>query len=287
LETRGECIFICQTGWADCDGLAWDGGSKFGCEADVSTMATCDDSCVNCNVLSGIDRTQPHNCIPDVSGGLGQYRCQFSCITGGGANCADRDLEWQNGCERAQNGDVDAVGLFVNQGDFMDCSVMEEEAIVNPELFRHHLHIDLTVPVLTTVETLPAGSIFCNNELVAATGTNIVYGRCYFVCIPGFYNGNGLSYDGCEARHPIVTQPYRFVFPSVASTIPLRYGGYMIGDYEVEYYMAWLTHIAPALPLTLPYNTGGFNYQLSLLYVDYRDWSTVDWTTQRDQVLWY
>jgi hypothetical protein len=86
LETRGECIFICQTGWADCDGLAWDGGSKFGCEADVSTMATCDDSCVNCNVLSGIDRTQPHNCIPDVSGGLGQYRCQFSCITGGGAN---------------------------------------------------------------------------------------------------------------------------------------------------------------------------------------------------------
>jgi hypothetical protein len=270
------------TGWADCDGL-----SNNGCEANISLPKTCDYDCVNCDALPGIDRTFPHACVADAAAGAGQFRCQYTCPGAGQSNCADRDQEWQNGCERAQNGDVDRSGLFVNQGDYMDCSVMEEEAIVNPELFRHHLHIDLTAPVPTSVDTLPPGSIFCNNDLVPSAPL----GKCHFICIPGFINDNGFSYDGCETLDPSPTRPYRFIFPGLPADIPLQYGGRMIGDYEVEYYMAWLNYVAPTLPLTLPYNYGGFNFQLSAFLIDYTAWN-VDFTDTTlgpaiQPILWY
>jgi hypothetical protein len=150
----------------------------------------------------------------------------------------------------------------------MDCSVMHAESLVNPELFRHHLHIDLSVPVPTSVELLPAGSIFCNNDIVPGAP----FGKCHFICIPGFENFDRNSYNGCESRNTTsaaATAQYRFDFATPVGTvsIPGLYGGYMIGDYEVEYYMAWLANIVPALslPIKLPQNIALMNYQLSAL----------------------
>jgi len=164
----------------------------------------------------------------------------------------------------------------------MDCSVMQAEAILNPDLFLHHLHIDLTKPVPTSVDTMAPGSIFCNNDIVP-TATS---GACYFMCIDGFSNDNSLSYDGCEIEKAPPNE-YRFIIPGVPD-IPAVYGGYMMGDYHVEYYMAWLNTIGRSLPITLPTNLQLFNYQLSALYLPPVAWPTLAPTDAGVQpILWY
>jgi len=150
---------------------------------------------------------------------------------------------------------------------------MNEEAKVNPELFRHHLHIDLSVPVATSIDPLPAGSIFCNNALV--TGAN--NGFCYFICLPGFVNTDLFSYNGCESATspalipyvPLASQPtpgataYRFPIVGYPGTFFGTFGGYLIGDYEVEYYIAWLNTIGSTLPIALPTGLANMNFQVS------------------------
>jgi len=64
LDTPGDCVFVCKTGWADCDGDA-----RTGCEANVSLVKHCGYDCVNCDVLPGVDRLQPHGCIADATAG--------------------------------------------------------------------------------------------------------------------------------------------------------------------------------------------------------------------------
>jgi len=259
LATRGDCVFVCEAGYADCNG-----DSRDGCEASISFLTTCDEECVDCEMLPGINRGA--TCIADVATGPGQYRCQFTCPGGSGtSNCADIDGKWQNGCERALNGDFDRAGLFVNLGAYMDCSVMNSEAKVNPELFRHHLHIDLTVPVPTSIRTLPAGTIFCNHDLVPAAP----FGYCHFICIPGFVNTDRFSYNGCEAAipgGPALGYNATIIASPAPVVVPLTFGGYWMGDYEVEFYMAFLRVRGPGLPLTLPINYQYFGTQSSLLY---------------------
>jgi len=220
LKTRGDCVFVCNTGFANCDGLATNG-----CEADVTTNRTCDYDCVNCNILPGIDRTAAFGCVADPDF-AGRFKCQYSCVGGNSAtSCADRDGDWRNGCETALNGDDDEESIFVNENLPMDCSVMQAEAKKNPELFRHHLHIDLTVPIPTSVDTYPAGSIFCNGLI---TADDTAFGKCYFACIPGFYNQDRKSFNGCEAAY------------TDGRAYPFLYGGYQIGDYHAEAYIAFL-----------------------------------------------
>jgi len=263
LDTRGDCVFVCNAGYADCNGRAIDG-----CEAPINATKTCSTHCVNCDTLPGINIQAFKGCVDDPDF-PGDFKCQFTCA---GTNCIDADRKWQNGCERTAS-DYDEDGLFVNQGEEMDCSVMNEEAKVNPELFRHHLHIDLSVPVATSIDPLPAGTIFCNNELV--TGAN--NGFCYFVCLPGFANVDTFSYNGCESStgatlipyiSPLLQNPsatgYRFPIAGLPIVYNGTFGGYLIGDYEVEYYLAWLNTIGKTLPITLPVGIDVMNSQLSV-----------------------
>jgi hypothetical protein len=217
IKTRGDCVFKCLVGYADCDRIA-----STGCEAPISALRTCDYDCINCRTLSGRDLSgdQPQ-CIDDPLN-AGRKICDFNCTVG---SCEDSDGNWRNGCEVAKNKDRDNLGIFMNVGDDMDCSVMQEEVFRNPEFFVHHLHIDLTKKVVTTIETLPGGSIFCNNGLILNSVTE--FGHCHFECVPGFHNFNGLSQDGCELPHPTIEYPY-------------TYGGYLIGNYQDEKYLEFL-----------------------------------------------
>jgi hypothetical protein len=232
LETRGDCVFVCNTNFADCDNSAVNG-----CEADIRVATTCDEACVNCELLSGAERSPFPNCIADASKpGQNRYKCNFTCSVAGTSvtlGCNDTDGKWENGCEVATNGDSDKAGIFMNNGgrqedSYMDCSIMEAEAVKNPELFRHHLHIDLTkqVPTRFPGRFLPPGSIVCNNNLVDNSVLNNVNGKCGFMCIDGFANSDRESYNGCEA----VTTP----------AYPYIYGGYLIGDPLVERYIDFL-----------------------------------------------
>jgi hypothetical protein len=167
---------------------------------------------------------------------------------------------------------------------------MQEEGQKNPELFRHHLHIDLSVeiPVPQGLDNMPPGSIFCNGLIPGAENP---FGKCFFMCIPGFYNGNRFSYDGCEAKYdesplgqsdigsgdPIPYTPQQLVAPiSVPAkpgqfTYPFRFGGYRIGDYEEETYLWFLTTLYGATfppisqdsPIILPINIQYMQYQVS------------------------
>jgi len=105
---------------------------------------------------------------------------------------------------------------------------MQEEVYRNPEFFVHHLHIDVTSKITTTIATLPGGTIFCNNGLVLDSVTPI--GHCHFECVFGFANENGFSYDGCEDPHP--TNVYAYT-----------YGGYWIGNFHDEEYIDFLCDI--------------------------------------------
>jgi len=281
LETRGDCVFNCATGWANCNNDARDG-----CEANVTLDKSCDYDCIDCTTLPGVDRQAPLRCIPDPLAS-GQFKCEYSCIAGAASSsCSDVDGEWQNGCEVALNADTDEDGVFVNQGEPMDCSVMQDEGKKNPELFRHHLHIDLSVPVVvpSPLDPMPAGSIFCNGLI---SSPDSPFGKCYFVCIPGFWNEDRYSYNGCEAAYPATggaSAPGPFDYTPGPATIPLSpstgatrtypyiFGGYFIGDYEDETYINFLTGLYYASlggqrsPIKLPINVNLMNYQLSLLY---------------------
>jgi len=176
---------------------------------------------------------QPPSCVADPLN-PGDSKCAFTCGSGG-TNCEDRDGLWETGCEVATNVDFDRYGLFVNQGHAMDCSVMQREAIKNPDMFRHHLHIDLTASILTTVVSgtsalyLPAGSIICNEGIISPSLYDVnadAQGHCFFMCIQGFINENGYSDDGCES-----VDTYQY---------PYYYGGYWMGDPTVEEYFSFL-----------------------------------------------
>jgi len=91
------------------------------------------------------------------------------------------------------------------------------------------------------------------------------------MCIDGFTNKDGWSYNGCE-NETLAPADYRFIIPGLPVDIPASFGGYMIGDYHVEYYMAWLNTVARTLPITLPTNVQLFNLQLSPLFVPYQLW---------------
>jgi hypothetical protein len=133
---------------------------------------------------------------------------------------------------------------------------------------------------------LPAGSIFCNNDIIPTADSGI----CHFICIPGFVNTDRFSYNGCESAR-LAPNHYRFIFPNPIGDIPAVYGGYMIGDYEVEYYMAWLNTAARALPITLPTNVQLFNYQLSAFLIPAIGWPTITLvppaTPNLMALLWY
>jgi len=162
---------------------------------------------------------------------------------------------------------------------------MQAEGKKNPELFRHHLHIDLSVPVPTPSPLLPmpAGSIFCNGLI---SGTGIDFGKCYFMCIPGFYNSDRSSYNGCEAAYPTtqarnpLSNPFAITIPRPGGSpapYPYVHGGYLIGDYEVEQYLFFLNviyaqSIAPTpvrSPIKLPRNVFLMQHQWSLLEVQF------------------
>jgi len=86
------------------------------------------------------------------------------------------------------------------------------------------------------------------------------------MCIPGFENTDRNSYNGCEGVNSTAgAAGYRFQIAGVGD-IPGTYGGYRIGDYEVEYYMAWLYTAGSALPIQMPMNNVIFNTQWSALY---------------------
>jgi hypothetical protein len=258
IDTRGDCVFVCDKNYADCDNSAANG-----CEADIRTDTTCDEECVDCTLLSGAERIVVPNCIVDTSKvGQNRYRCNYTCAAGSSGltiGCNDTDGRWENGCEVATNGDVDKAGIFMNavgsvDNTAMDCSIMELEAIKNPELFRHHLHIDLTkrVPTLFPGRFLPPGSIVCNNAIVDGTvlaGTAAqVNGKCAFMCIDGFANSDRESWNGCEG---VAATAYKYT-----------YGGYWIGDPLVERYLEFLClkSVDPAykVEITFPYNPCDF-----------------------------
>jgi hypothetical protein len=223
LDTRGDCVFECKTLWQDCNNLAADG-----CEANITELLTCDYECIDCEALSGIERTEPPpTCVTD-SARPGRYRCNFTCpgTVDEPTICVDRDGKWENGCEVA-NLDFDDAGVFMNEFELMDCSIMQAEARKNPWLFRHHLHIDLTKKVPTKIgRDLPAGSIFCDNNLAATSVSGDTPGKCVFTCIDGFINADRDSWNGCEG----ITSPF----------YPHTYGGYWIGDPHVEDYLDFL-----------------------------------------------
>jgi hypothetical protein len=236
LDTRGDCVFICQTNYEDCDGLATNG-----CEKDIRLDGSCDNLCIDCLRLSGIDRSTNPKCIVDPLR-EGHYKCNFTCSPGI-LDCKDADLRWENGCELTANSDTDETGVFVNEGEPQDCSVMQIEARKNPELFRHHLHIDLTKPVKTIVPgaDLPAGTIFCNNGFADVALSGAYNGNCFFMCIDGFTNTNHKGYDGCEGKSGSFNTQYVTLDPT--SPLPYVFGGYLIGDPHVEEYLNFLESV--------------------------------------------
>jgi hypothetical protein len=226
LETRGDCIYQCKAGWQECDGDPLNG-----CESDISEDATCSTQCLECLTLSGIDRTVLPNCIADAAN-PGDYKCNFTCpgTVDTTVNCADGDGRWETGCEVATNQDRDVEGLFMNEGVAMDCAIMEAEAVKNPELFRHHLHIDLTKEVPTSISPLKflaPGSIFCDNNMASTALSGGLFGKCFFMCIDGFANTDRDSYNGCEDIDTLLTYPFDF-------------GGYWIGDPHIEEYLDFI-----------------------------------------------
>jgi len=257
IDTRGECIFNCNAGYADCDG-----NPSNGCEQAINQTQYCSTDCVNCMLLSGIDRTTtPPTCIPDPLN-AGDFRCNFSCPGGSITSCADVDGDWETGCEVARNGDFDKENVFMNQGAAMDCAIMEAEAVKNPDMFRHHLHIDLTVEIPTTLTSagnqfLPPGSIVCQNQLVAHS-FNIPDGRCAFMCITGFANGDPLSYNGCESA-------------SLSTSYPYIYGGFWMGDPIIESFFSFLctAYTDSTISIQFPINVCDFNTRYS------EEWSTI------------
>jgi hypothetical protein len=176
-------------------------------------------------------------------------------------NCADRDGLWENGCELATNKDYDYDGVFMNEGDVMDCSVMEAEAVKNPELFRHHLHIDLTKAVPTVLSrNLPAGSIFCDNSLADPT----LVGKCFFMCIDGFANVDRTAFNGCEGRSSTYATYWDDQVADGEDTYngAYHFGGYLIGDPHVEEYFYFLEGIYTDTDytdfLTFTWNVDGY-----------------------------
>jgi len=272
LVNRGDCVFECVTNYADCNQDPLDG-----CEALISGDSTCSSHCIECLTLSGIDRTITPTCIVDPAT-PGDYKCNFTCpgtITTQ-VNCADADGKWETGCEVATNQDRDDEGVFMNEGVFMDCSIMEAEAVKNPWMFRHHLHIDLTKPVPTNLgatKNLPAGSIFCNNNMADPTLTGGLNGKCFFMCIDGFENVDRNAYNGCEDVNQ--TGGIYGYYTNVAQQL-IIYGGYWIGDPHVEKYLKFLTDasVDPAFNLfiTFPYNVDQFNYRNSQYWNDVPLW---------------
>jgi hypothetical protein len=162
------------------------------------------------------------------------------------------------------------------------------------------LHIDLSVevPVPQGLDNMPPGSIFCNGLIPGAENP---FGKCFFMCIPGFYNGNRFSYDGCEAKYDetqllgadqsafqnlgvagaeIPYNPQQLIPPADTPakpgqfTYPFRFGGYRIGDYEEETYLWFLTTIYGAIPfqpspIVLPINLQFMQYQVSNLFTQF------------------
>jgi hypothetical protein len=129
---------------------------------------------------------------------------------------------------------------------------MQEEGKKNPELFFHHLHIDLDAPIVTDAGTYPPGSIFCNS--ISASS---FFGKCLFACVPGFINTDRSSFNGCEAANTTIGGGY-----------PFTYGGYLIGDYQVEKYLAFLQGLQAAnnVPITFPKGLDYMPLKISLLY---------------------
>jgi hypothetical protein len=158
----------------------------------------------------------------------------FNCTIG---ICEDVDGDWRNGCEVARNNDRDSIGVFMNINQDMDCSVLSEEAERNPELFRHHLHIDLSKSIQVTTDATPLlpGSIFCNNGAITTPNSN---GKCYFACVTGYRNSDGRSYNGCEDVDSVTPASYPHV-----GTLGEPFGGYWIGDPEAEAYIDFLCDI--------------------------------------------
>jgi len=121
--------------------------------------------------------------------------------------------------------------------------------VKNPDLFRHHLHIDLEVEIPTLASNddgqinLAPGSIFCNEGLISGWEG----GKCYFACIEGFTNRNRKSFDGCELAVGLDS------LTSSLPDYPYTYGGYMIGDYDVEDFLEFLIDFT-GTGLTLPRN---------------------------------
>jgi len=263
LDTRGDCVFECDVGFENCNRDPNDG-----CEAHISDDGTCSHLCIECLVLSGIDRTVAPNCIADAAN-PGEYKCNFTCpgTIDTTVNCADADGKWETGCEVATNQDTDTDGVFMNEGVAMDCSIMEAEAAKNPDLFRHHLHIDLTKPVPTSIppKTLPAGSIFCNNNLADNTLSKGLNGKCFFMCIDGFDNTDRFAYNGCEDINATVGAAY-----------PYTFGGYWIGDPLVEDYLEFLCTTSSNtifnVHITYPYNVCNFHDRVSEFWLDTPFW---------------
>jgi hypothetical protein len=193
----------------------------------------------------------------------------------GNGNCQDKDLEWENGCELTQQNDLDFIGLFMNEAAAMDCSVMQDEARKNPQMFYHHLHIDLsmeyeTVPT-ASVTSLPPGTIFCN----AGLGPSATLGRCEFRCVPGFKNEDFRSFNGCEAEDSVI--PYPFIGDDI-----LGYGGFAIGDYQTMMFIDFMCKIADGtydgVFITPPRNICASQY----FYGNYSDYQENDYP-----VYWY
>jgi hypothetical protein len=279
INTRGDCVFQCKAKFENCNGRAEDG-----CEANITQDQNCDNACVDCVALSGVERTIPPKCIVDASR-PGHYKCNYTCpgTAQNPVNCVDQDGKWENGCEVATNGDIDYAGVFMNENDNMDCSIMQAEARKNPWLFRHHLHIDLTKPVPTTIgRNLPAGSIFCDNNLAATSVSGGVNGKCIFMCIDGFINANRRSWDGCEGiANPHWAYPVNSGYDGTAvptsndeksrclvnpASPPYHcylYGGFWIGDPHVEQYMFFLggasTDVQYTRYITFPTGVLAFN----------------------------
>jgi hypothetical protein len=198
-EEAGFCHFDCNDGYANCDGIA-----ENGCESLITGDRSCTELCVDCIYASGLDYNggapSAIGCV-DVDG---SFECNLDSCRTNLSLCSDRDGQWETGCEFAR-GDVDILNIFSPIGDGgTDCSIMAREVHKNPELFGRHLHIDVYTDIeLTNGDSLPAGTIFCNNGLNTDNTYDgiISAGYCDFVCEEGYENNDAKSWNGCETRN--------------------------------------------------------------------------------------
>jgi hypothetical protein len=116
----GECGFACEDGFEDCNGSPSDG-----CEAILSTPATCGDCSTTCTGPTGLCETEPTpTCVSSCATTL--TLCGDSCVNlaTDGANCGSCGLV----CPPRESASVSCVGgvcVTTCLDEFLDCDSVE------------------------------------------------------------------------------------------------------------------------------------------------------------------